>query len=216
MLGHRGVRVGVTHLDFYYYLNKAILEAAAELIKEGFKPVVEIMIPQVVEAKEIIYVKEKAILPALRDVEREMGVKLEVKIGTMVETVRACLTMDEIAKHVDFISFGTNDLTQAVFSFSRDDAENKFIPQYLDLKILPANPFETIDVVGVGKLVEMAAATAKEVNPKIEAGVCGEHGGDPRSIHFFHKTKIDYVSASPFRVPLAKLAAAQAAVLKAK
>jgi pyruvate,orthophosphate dikinase len=213
MLGHRGVRVGVTHPDFYYYLNKAILEATAELKKEGHRPVVEIMIPQVSDVREIIYVKERAILPALRDVEREFDVKLDVKIGTMIETVRGCLTIDEIAKHVDFISFGTNDLTQAVFSFSRDDAENKFIPQYLELKILDANPFETIDVKGVGKLVEYASAAAKEVNPAIEVGVCGEHGGDPRSIHFFHKTKVDYVSASPFRVPLARLAAAQAAIL---
>ena len=213
MLGHRGVRVGVTHPDFYYYLNKAILEATAELKKEGYNPVVEIMIPQVSDVREIIYVKEKAILPAIRDVENSFGVKLDVKIGTMVETVRACLTIDEIAKHVDFISFGTNDLTQAVFSFSRDDAENKFIPQYPDLKILDANPFETIDVKGVGKLVDYAAATAKQVNPAVEVGVCGEHGGDPRSIQFFHKTKVDYVSASPFRVPLARLAAAQAAVL---
>jgi pyruvate phosphate dikinase (EC 2.7.9.1) len=213
MLGHRGVRVGVTHPDFYYYLNKAILEAAAELKKEGRNPVVEIMIPQVSDVREIVYVKEKSILPALKDVEAEFGVKLDVKIGTMIETVRACLTIDEIARHVDFISFGTNDLTQAVFSFSRDDAENKFIPQYLELRILDANPFETIDVKGVGKLVEHAAATAKEVNPAVEIGVCGEHGGDPKSIYFFHKTKVDYVSASPFRVPLARLAAAQVAVL---
>lgn len=216
MLGHRGVRVGVTHPDFYYYLNRAILEAAAELKKAGHNPVVEIMIPQVADAREIVFVKEKSIIPALRDVEKEFGVSLNVKIGTMVETVRAALTIDEIAKHVDFISFGTNDLTQAVFSFSRDDAENKFIPQYLELKILDANPFETLDVKGVGKLVEYAAATAKEVNPSIEVGVCGEHGGDPKSIYFFHKTKVDYVSASPFRVPLARLAAAQAAILQSK
>ncbi len=215
MLGHRGVRVGVTYPEFYYYLSKAILEAAAELKKEGFNPVVEIMIPQVSDVREIRYVKEKGILPALADVEREMGVKLDVKIGTMVETVRAALTMDRIASEVDFISFGTNDLTQAVFSFSRDDAENKFIPQYLELKILDADPFETLDVDGVGKLVELAARTAKEVNPKIEVGVCGEHGGDPKSIYFFEKTAVDYVSASPFRVPLARLAAAQARILSA-
>ncbi len=212
MLGHRGVRVGITHTDFYYYLNRSIFEAAAELKKSGGRPIVEVMIPQVSDVREIVYVKEKAILPALRDVENEFGVKLDVKIGTMVETVRAALTMDEIAKNVDFISFGTNDLTQAVFSFSRDDAENKFIPQYLELKILDANPFETLDTKGVGKLVDYASSMAKEVNPSIEVGVCGEHGGDPKSIHFFHKTKVDYVSASPFRVPLARLAAAQAAV----
>lgn len=213
MLGHRGVRVGVTYPEFYYYLSRAILEAAAELKREGFNPVVEIMIPQVSDVREIRYVKEKGILPALADVEKETGVKLDVKIGTMVETVRAALTMDKIAREVDFISFGTNDLTQAVFSFSRDDAENKFIPQYLELKILDADPFETLDIDGVGKLVELAARTAKEVNPKIEVGVCGEHGGDPKSIYFFEKTAVDYVSASPFRVPLARLAAAQARIL---
>ncbi|MFP3198364.1 MAG: pyruvate, phosphate dikinase [Thermoproteus sp.] len=214
MLGHRGVRVGVTYPEFYYYLSRAIAKAAAELKKEGFNPVVEIMIPQVSDVREIRYVKEKGILPALHDVERETGVRLEVKIGTMVETVRAALTMDQIAKEVDFISFGTNDLTQAVFSFSRDDAENKFIPQYLELKILDADPFETLDAVGVGKLLELAAKTAKEVNPKIEVGVCGEHGGDPKSIYFIERTEVDYVSASPFRVPLARLAAAQAKVLR--
>ncbi|MFB6491230.1 MAG: pyruvate, phosphate dikinase [Thermoproteus sp. AZ2] len=214
MLGHRGVRVGVTYPEFYYYLSKAILEAAAELKREGHNPIVEIMIPQVSDVVEIRYVKEHGILPALSDVEKEFGVRLSVKIGTMVETVRACLTMDKIAKEVDFISFGTNDLTQAVFSFSRDDAENKFIPQYLELKILNADPFETLDVEGVGKLVELAAKTAKEVNPDIEVGVCGEHGGDPKSIFFFHKTAVDYVSASPFRVPLARLAAAQAQILE--
>lgn len=213
MLGHRGVRVGVTYPEFYYYLSKAILEAAAELKREGRNPVVEIMIPQVSDVAEIKYVKERGILPALKDVEAAFGVRLSVKIGTMVETVRACLTMDKIAEEVDFISFGTNDLTQAVFSFSRDDAENKFIPQYLELKLLPADPFETLDVHGVGRLVELAAKTAKEVRPSIEVGVCGEHGGDPKSIYFFDKTAVDYVSASPFRVPLARLTAAQAKLL---
>jgi Phosphoenolpyruvate synthase/pyruvate phosphate dikinase len=194
--------------------SRAILSAAAELKRRAKHVVFEIMIPQVSDVREIRYVKEKGILPALRDVERETGVRLEVKIGTMVETVRAALTMDQIAKEVDFISFGTNDLTQAVFSFSRDDAENKFIPQYLELKILDADPFETLDTVGVGKLLELAAKTAKEVNPKIEVGVCGEHGGDPKSIYFIERTEVDYVSASPFRVPLARLAAAQAKVLR--
>ncbi len=212
MLGHRGVRVGITYPEFYYYLSRAILEAAAELIKEGYNPIVEIMIPQVADVNEIRFVKQKAILPALEDVEKKYGVKLNVKIGTMVETVRACLTMDEIAKEVDFISFGTNDLTQAVFSFSRDDAENKFLPKYLEEKILPDNPFQTLDIKGVGKLIEMAVKMAREANPKIEIGICGEHGGDPRSIEFLHKVGLDYVSASPFRVPVARLAAAQAAI----
>lgn len=216
MLGHRGVRVGVTYPEFYHYLSLAILEATAELKREGYNPIVEIMIPQVSDVNEIRYVKQKAILPVLEDVEKRYGVKLNVKIGTMVETVRACLTMNEIAKEVDFISFGTNDLTQATFSFSRDDAENKFLPFYLQEKILPANPFESIDVKGVGKLVEIAVNMARESNPNIEIGICGEHGGDPASIIFFYKTGLDYVSASPFRVPVARLAAAQATIKSRK
>jgi pyruvate,orthophosphate dikinase len=210
MLGHRGVRVGVTNPEIYYYLSLAILEATAELVKEGYNPIVEIMIPQVADVNEIIFVKQKAVLPALEDVEKKYGVKLNVKIGTMVETVRACLTMDEIAKEVDFISFGTNDLTQAAFSFSRDDVENKFLPIYLQEKILFSNPFQTLDTKGVGKLVEMAVKAARQANPKIEIGICGEHGGDPDSIMFLYKAGLDYVSASPFRVPVARLAAAQA------
>uniref|UniRef100_A0A7C2ZNG4 pyruvate, phosphate dikinase n=1 Tax=Ignisphaera aggregans TaxID=334771 RepID=A0A7C2ZNG4_9CREN len=216
MLGHRGVRVGVTHPEFYYYLSRAILEATAELVKEGFNPIVEIMIPQVSDVNEIRYVKQKAILPALEDVEKRYGVKLNVKIGTMVETVRACLTMDEIAKEVDFLSFGTNDLTQATFSFSRDDVENKFLPLYLQEKILPYNPFQTLDIKGVGKLVELAVKVAREANPSIEIGICGEHGGDPESIMFLYKVGLDYVSASPFRVPVARLAAAQATLKYSK
>jgi pyruvate,orthophosphate dikinase len=212
MLGHRGVRVGVTYPEFYYYLSTAILEATAELKKEGFNPIIEIMIPQVSDVNEIRYVKQKAILPALEDVKKRYGIELDVKIGTMVETVRACLTMDEIAKEIDFISFGTNDLTQAAFSFSRDDAENKFLPLYLQEKLLPANPFETLDTKGVGKLIETAVKMARNSNPKIEIGICGEHGGDPASIMFLHKVGLDYVSASPFRVPVARLAAAQAAL----
>jgi pyruvate,orthophosphate dikinase len=212
MLGHRGVRVGVTYPEFYYYLSTAILEATAELKKEGFNPIIEIMIPQVSDVNEIRYVKQKAILPALEDVKKRYGIELDIKIGTMVETVRACLTMDEIAKEIDFISFGTNDLTQAAFSFSRDDAENKFLPLYLQEKLLPANPFETLDTKGVGKLIETAVKMARNSNPKIEIGICGEHGGDPASIMFLHKVGLDYVSASPFRVPVARLAAAQAAL----
>lgn len=212
MLGHRGVRVGITYPEIYYYLSLAILQAVAELMKEGLNPSVGIMIPQVAEVNEIRYVKQKAILPAIRDVERKYGVDLKVKIGTMVETVRACLTMDEIAKEVDFISFGTNDLTQATFSFSRDDAENKFLPFYLQEKILPFNPFETLDFKGVGQLIEIAVKKAREANPNIEVGICGEHGGDPASIALLQRIGLDYVSASPFRVPVARLAAAQAAL----
>jgi len=212
MLGHRGVRVGITYPEIYKYLSMAILEAAAELVKEGYNPIVEIMIPQVADVNEIIYVKKRAILPAIDEVEKKHGIKLNVKIGTMVETVRACLTMYKIAREVDFISFGTNDLTQATFSFSRDDAENKFLPKYLEEKILPYNPFQTLDIEGVGKLIEIAVKEAKAANPRIEIGICGEHGGDPASIEFLHKVGLDYVSASPFRVPVARLSAAQAAI----
>jgi pyruvate,orthophosphate dikinase len=213
MMGHRGVRVGVTYPEFYYYLSRAMLEAAAELKKEGYKPVLEIMIPQVAHVNEVKFVKQRAIIPAIKDVEREYGIDLsDVKIGTMIETVRACLTAGEIAKEVDFFSFGTNDLTQATFSFSRDDVENKFMPQYLEYEILPENPFQTIDVVGVGALVELGTREGKKANPSLEVGICGEHGGDPESIMFLHKAGLDYVSASPFRIVVARLAAAQAAV----
>ncbi|MEM1649390.1 MAG: putative PEP-binding protein, partial [Sulfolobales archaeon] len=216
MLGHRGVRVGVTYPEIYYYLARAMLEATAELIKEGYKPHLEIMIPQVAHVNEIRYVKQKAIIPALEDVEREYGVKIPVKIGTMIETVRAALTAGEIAREVDFFSFGTNDLTQATFSFSRDDAENKFLPQYLDLEILKINPFESIDVDGVGRLVEIGTREGKNANPNLEVGVCGEHGGDPSSIEFFFRAGLDYVSASPYRVAVARLAAAQATLKYSK
>ena len=130
----------------------------------------------------------------------------------MIETVRACLTAAEIAKEVDFFSFGTNDLTQATFSFSRDDVENKFMPQYLELEILSDNPFQTLDIDGVGKLVEIGTKEGKRANPHLEIGICGEHGGDPRSIEFLHKIGLDYVSASPYRIVVARLAAAQAAI----
>ena len=212
MMGHRGVRVGVTYPEFYYYLSKAMLEATAELIKEGYNPKLEIMVPQVSHINEIRYVKQNAIIPAINDVEKNYGVKIPVKVGTMVETVRASLTAAEIAKEVEFFSFGTNDLTQATFSFSRDDVENKFMPQYLELGILKANPFQTIDVDGVGKLVELATKEGKKANPELEVGICGEHGGDPASIEFLHKAGLDYVSASPFRIVVARLAAAHAAI----
>ncbi len=213
MMGHRGVRVGVTYPEFYYYLTKSMVEAAAELIKEGKNPILEIMIPQVAIASEIRYVKEKAIIPAIKDVEAKYGISLmgELKIGTMIETVRACLTADEIAKEVDFFSYGTNDLTQATFSFSRDDVEAKFLHQYLEAKILTHNPFETLDE-GVAKLMEMGTKLGKSANPKLEVGICGEHGGDPKSIEICHRISLDYVSASPYRVVVARLAAAHATI----
>lgn len=214
MMGHRGVRVGITYPEIYKGLSRAILEAMAELKKEGYKPIVEIMIPQVVAAEEIKFVKEKAILPIAKEIEEKYGVPLSFKIGTMIETVRACLVADEIAKEADFFSFGTNDLTQATFSFSRDDVENKFLPAYMELEILKYNPFETIDTKGVGELVKTAVKKARAVKPDIEIGICGEHGGDPRSIEFFYEAGLDYVSASPFRIVVARLAAAHATLKK--
>ncbi|MEM2443639.1 MAG: pyruvate, phosphate dikinase [Sulfolobales archaeon] len=214
MMGHRGVRVGVTYPEFYYYLTKSMVEAAAELIKEGKNPILEIMIPQVALASEIKYVKEKAIIPAIKDVESRYAVKLsdKLKIGTMIETVRACLTADEIAKEVDFFSYGTNDLTQATFSFSRDDIEGKFLPQYIETGVLTYNPFETLDDKGVAKLIEIGTKLGKSANPQLEVGICGEHGGDPKSIEILHRIGLDYVSASPYRVIVARLAAAHAAI----
>lgn len=210
MMGHRGVRVGVTYPEIYKGLTKAILEAYAELKKEGYNPKVGIMVPQVALAEEIKYVKDKAILPVARDVEAKYGVSLEFKVGTMIETVRACLVADEIAREADFFSFGTNDLTQATFSFSRDDVENKFLPAYLELGLLKNNPFETIDAKGVGELIKTAVRKAREVKPELEIGICGEHGGDPASIEMFYQSGLNYVSASPFRIVVARLAAAHA------
>ena len=231
MMGHRGVRVGVTYPEIYYYLSRAMIEAAVELHEEGYKPKLEIMVPQVSEVNEIRFVKANAIEPALRDVAEERGYelvigekpatyfyekngsRLRILVGTMIETVRGALTAAEIARETAFFSFGTNDLTQATFSFSRDDVENKFMPQYLELGILPANPFQTLDIKGVGKLIEIATREGKKANPDLEVGICGEHGGDPESIYFLEKAGLDYVSASPFRILVARLAAAQAKIM---
>jgi pyruvate,orthophosphate dikinase len=231
MMGHRGVRVGVTDPDFYYFLTRAILEAELDLLEEGKNPRAEIMIPQVMDASEIRYVKSSSIERAMMDVAAERGYKFEgdrsrvsayalskgglraeITVGTMVETVRAALTASEIARDVAFFSFGTNDLTQATLSFSRDDVENKFLPKYLELGILKENPFQTIDVEGVGRLVRSATSDGKASNPALEVGICGEHGGDPASIEFFHSAGLDYVSASPYRVMVARLSAARAAL----
>ncbi|MEM4475087.1 MAG: pyruvate, phosphate dikinase [Fervidicoccaceae archaeon] len=215
MMGHRGVRVGITFPEIYRGLARAILEAAAELLLEGKRPIVEIMIPQVSDVEEIRFVKRFAIEPVASAIEREKGIRVPFKIGTMIETVRACLTADRIAEEVEFFSFGTNDLTQATFSFSRDDVESKFLPQYLEHGILRSNPFETIDSIGVGELVRIGVERGRRTRPDLEIGVCGEHGGDPASIEFFLNVGLDYVSASPSRVLVARLAAAHAS-LKAK
>jgi pyruvate,orthophosphate dikinase len=214
MMGQRGVRLSLMYPEIYMMQAGAIFEAAAELKKEeriDVEP--QIMISQVAEAEEMG--RARAIVEAqAAEVAKSTGVKLKYEVGSMIETPRAALTAPMIAKYADFFSFGTNDLTQATFAFSRDDVESKFMPFYLDNKLLQNNPFETLDQSGVGRLVAMAASEGKDANPKLHVGICGEHGGDPRSIEFFNSTRIDYVSCSPYRVPVARLSAAQAELRK--
>ena len=214
MLGLRGVRLCLAIPGLIKLQVRAIAEAAAQRIKEGGNPVPEIMVPVVGAVQELEHVREEAI--AVMDaVSQETGVHLEKMIGTMIELPRACLTAGQIAESADFFSYGTNDLTQTTWGFSRDDCEASFFPLYMELGIFGVSPFETIDRDGVGKLVRMASATARTVKPGIELGVCGEHGGDPESIHFFNEIGLDYVSCSPFRVPVARLEAGRAALPKA-
>jgi pyruvate,orthophosphate dikinase len=211
MLGHRGCRLGVTHPDIYAMQVRAIIQATTQLLKEGFHPQPEIMIPVVMSDIELRLLRTQC-EEVLQAVEQETGVHLEIPIGTMIELPRACVTADEIGRVADFFSFGTNDLTQTTLGFSRDDAESKFIPTYIEKKILAHNPFAVLDRAGVGKLIKMACELGRSVNPKIKLGICGEHGGDPSSIEFCHLAGLTYVSCSPFRVPVARLAAAQAVV----
>ena len=187
---------------------RAILEASAELTKSGVSVLPEIMIPLVGTVTEYID-QERVIRKVARDVMKEYELEFKFMVGTMIELPRACLTADEIAKHAEFFSFGTNDLTQTTFGFSRDDI-GSFLPDYLDRSILPEDPFQSLDVNGVGKLVSMAVKLGRDVNEKIKIGICGEHGGDPASINFCKENGLDYVSCSPFRVPIARLSAAQA------
>jgi pyruvate,orthophosphate dikinase len=213
MLGLRGVRLGL-HIPGLVKLQvRALAEAAAERIKAGGHPIAEVMVPVVSAVQELELVREmaEAVIDA---VSAETGVHVEKVIGTMIELPRACLTAGQIAEHADFFSYGTNDLTQTTWGFSRDDCEASFFPQYMDLGIFGNSPFETLDRDGVGALVRMASATARTVKPGIELGVCGEHGGDPESIHFFSEIGLDYVSCSPFRVPVARLEAGRAALPK--
>lgn len=209
MLGHRGCRVGLTYPEITEMQARAIFEAACELTKEGHKVYPEVMIPLAGHVNEIDIARE-VIERVAEEVIEKHGVKPDYMIGTMIELPRAALTADEIAEKTDFFSFGTNDLTQTTFGFSRDDAEAKFLPHYLNENILPANPFETIDVKGVGELIKIAVEKGKSANPDLEIGICGEHGGDPASVEFCHNVGMDYVSCSPYRVPIARLAAAQA------
>ena len=211
MLGLRGCRLGITRPDIYEMQVKAIAEAACDLKKEGLNPIVEIMIPLVGIEAELKLTRDMT-ERVVAQVKKEKGIGFDYKIGTMIELPRAALTADEIAKHAEFFSFGTNDLTQTTFGFSRDDAEGKFIPQYIEKGIIDKNPFEVLDTKGVGKLIDMAVKLSRTVRPDIKLGVCGEHGGEPRSVKFSHNVGLTYVSCSPFRIPLARLAAAQAVV----
>jgi pyruvate,orthophosphate dikinase len=210
MLGHRGCRLAITYPEIYRMQARAILEAALAAAAEGVKVDPEIMIPLVGTATELarlrLLVEETA-----THVFEEAGRKIAYKIGTMIEVPRAAVTADEIAEHADFFSFGTNDLTQMGFGLSRDDA-GRFIPTYVEAGVLPDDPFSSLDIEGVGKLIELAVANGRKTNDKIKLGICGEHGGDPRSILFCHRVGLHYVSCSPYRVPVARLAAAHSAL----
>ena len=211
MLGLRGCRLGITNPEIYQMQVRAIMEAACERKAAGGDPRVEIMIPLVSVYTELEVLRGES-ERVIEEVFREKGMTLEYHIGTMIELPRAALTADEVARYADFFSFGTNDLTQTTFGFSRDDIEAKFLPRYLERKILADNPFETLDAAGVGKLVRMGVELGREANPDLKVGICGEHGGDPRSIMFCQEVGLDYVSCSPFRVPMARVAAARAAL----
>jgi pyruvate,orthophosphate dikinase len=211
MMGHRGCRLAVTYPEIAKMQTRAVMEAAIEVKKEkGYDIVPEIMIPLVGEKKELKYVKD-VVVETAEAVKKEMGSDIEYHVGTMIEIPRAALLADEIAEEADFFSFGTNDLTQMTFGFSRDDA-GKFLDAYYKSKIYESDPFARLDQNGVGQLVKMAAEKGRSTNPNLKLGICGEHGGDPSTIEFCHKVGLNYVSCSPFRVPIARLAAAQAAL----
>ena len=210
MMGHRGCRLSITYPEIAVMQTKAIIQAAINVKKEGYKVKPEIMVPLVGEVKELKYVKN-IITETADKLIKESGLDIKYYIGTMIEIPRACLVADEIAKEAEFFSFGTNDLTQLTYGFSRDDA-GKFLKFYYDKKIFEFDPFQKVDQIGVGKLMKMAIQDAKRTRPSIELGICGEHGGNPPTIEFCHNIGLTYVSCSPFRVPIARLAAAQAAV----
>jgi pyruvate, orthophosphate dikinase len=206
MLGTRGCRLGILYPEIYEMQVEAIMRAAASMDEA---PHPEIMIPLIDYEHELEILRELVVRIADRHGLRE---REDYTVGTMIELPRACFVANEIARHADFFSFGTNDLTQTALGFSRDDVESKFVPVYLDRKIIDRSPFETIDKPGVGWLVRLAAWVGREAHPGLKLGICGEHGGDPESIEFFHMAGLDYVSCSPFRIPIARIAAAQAAL----
>jgi pyruvate,orthophosphate dikinase len=212
MLGLRGVRLGIVVPGLFAMQVRAILEAAADRVKAGGDPHVEIMIPLVDAVQELELVRDEAEKVAAEVCERE-GIEISHLIGTMIELPRACLTAHAIAGAADFFSFGTNDLTQTTWGFSRDDVEAAFFSAYLEKGIFGVSPFESLDREGVGRLVSFACEEGRKARPDLKLGVCGEHGGDPDSVHFFHDVGLDYVSCSPFRVPVARLEAGRAAVV---
>jgi pyruvate,orthophosphate dikinase len=213
MLGHRGVRLGMSYPEIYKMQIRSILEAAARCVKQRITVEPEIMVPQVITAQELK--KVKGYVDEIQaEVEAQYKISLKFKFGTMIETVRACTRADNLAETAEFFSFGTNDLTQATFSFSREDAENKFLPLYEDSGLLQDNPFETLDIQGLGKLMKMAVDYGRQKRPDLKVGICGEHGGHPKSIQFVHGLGLNYVSCSAPRIPVARLAAAHAQLLE--
>jgi pyruvate,orthophosphate dikinase len=215
MLGHRGVRLGITYPEIYAMQIRAILEAAAEYIKEGGRVIPEIMVPQVCTLQELKWVHQY-VTQIHEGVEKDFKITVPYKFGTMIEVVRACMRAGRIAELAEFMSFGTNDLTQATFSFSREDAENKFLPLYNERGILQHNPFEVLDLKGVGRLMMITIEWARKTRPEMKIGICGEQGGHPDAIHFCHHVHLSYVSCSPPRVPIARLAAAHAKLKEAE
>jgi len=211
MLGLRGVRLGILIPELFKMQVRALVLASMEVRKAGFDPKPELMIPLVATQRELLYLRETLEAEVKKTL---MGADLNIPIGTMIETPRAAITATRLADYADFFSFGTNDLTQLTWAFSRDDVESTFLPRYLDLELLPFNPFESLDQDGVGLLVKIASNQAREYRSDFKLGVCGEHGGDPRSIHFFHNLNLDYVSCSPFRVPVARLESGRAKLIK--
>jgi pyruvate,orthophosphate dikinase len=208
MLGHRGCRLGITHPEITRMQATAIIEAAVELKRDGVEVIAEIMVPLIGTLAEFHH--QKTIIQEVAEsIFTAYGLRVDYKIGTMIEVPRAALTADQIAGEAEFFSFGTNDLTQMTYGYSRDDA-GKFLMHYLNEKLLPFDPFQVLDTEGVGQLVQMAKERGRMVNPNLKVGICGEHGGDPHSINFCYSIGLDYVSCSPFRVPIARLAAAQA------
>jgi pyruvate,orthophosphate dikinase len=211
MLGLRGCRLGILYPAINEMQVRAILQASLQLLNEGLESHPEIMIPLVGHVNELRVVRD-LLEKVARDVVGQAGREVPYKFGTMIEVPRAALTAGQIAEYAEFFSFGTNDLTQTTYGYSRDDAEGKFLLQYVEREVLPENPFQVLDREGVGRLVKIAVEEGRKTRPDLKVGICGEHGGDPSSIEFCHQAGLNYVSCSPYRVPVARLAAAQAAL----